>query len=181
MKWDKSKLMQTVGGKSMAMRAVETAAKVSVRLPVVVVGHDSDAIKAEIGARAEFVLQAEQRGTGHALLQATPLLRGEADLVVVFYGDMPLIRSETLQRLISAQQAAPQAALTLLTFVSNQPRGFGRIVRDEQGYVSAIVEEADATPVQRQINELSPVVYVFRGAGLWENLPKLQPQDDNNE
>ncbi len=104
-------------------------------------------MRAHIGERAVFGEQAERRGTAHAVQMAEPVLRGQADHVLVCYGDMPLLRAETLRRLVETHTAAPgNPARTMLTFVSDNPRGFGRIVRKADQTVAAIVEEAAATP-----------------------------------
>jgi bifunctional UDP-N-acetylglucosamine pyrophosphorylase/glucosamine-1-phosphate N-acetyltransferase len=157
-------VLHSVGGKTMVMRSVETAEKVSEQPPVVVVGRDAESVRATVGGRARFVEQAVQLGTGHAVMQVTETLRGQADLVVVFYADMPLLRAETLQSLIDAQKTNP-GALALLTVRSPNPRGFGRIVRGNDGNVTGIVEEAECTPEQLLINELNAGVYCFKATG----------------
>src|SRR4051812_17979550 len=154
MKSSKAKVLHEVGGKAMVLRAVKTAQKISTQRPVVVVGRDADAVRNLIGDQAEFVVQAEQLGTGHAVQQAAESLRGKADTVVVFYADMPLLRAESLQRLIDAQ-ATNRGPVTLLTVVAPDPRGFGRIIRNADSNVTAIVEENEATPDQKRINELN--------------------------
>ena len=180
MKSDLAKVLHPVGGKPMVVRAIETAQRVSDRLPALVIGHDGDAVRDTIGERAQFVIQAEQRGTGHAVMQAADALRDQKGMVIVFYADMPLLRDETLHRLIR-MQVQNDGPLSLLTVTAADPRGFGRIVRDVDGHVTAIVEEADATPEQRLIRELNPGVYAFRADWLWENLSKLTPKGRKNE
>jgi bifunctional UDP-N-acetylglucosamine pyrophosphorylase/glucosamine-1-phosphate N-acetyltransferase len=175
MKSSKAKVLHEVGGKAMVLRAVETAQKVSTQRPVVVVGRDADAVRNLIGERAEFVVQAEQLGTGHAVQQAAESLRGKADTVVVFYADMPLLRAESLQRLIDTQ-ATNRGPVTLLTVVAPDPRGFGRIIRASEGNVTAIVEENEATADQKRINELNVGVYAFGGNWLWDTLARLTPK-----
>ncbi len=119
-------------------------------------------------------------GTGHAVQQATDLLRGKTDRVIALYGDMPLVRGETLTNLVDLYetsaadtQAAP-LAVAMITIHREDPQGFGRIVRNEQGAVQRIVEEADCTPEQKRIQELNPGLYCFDADWLWENLPKIQ-------
>ncbi len=175
MKSDLPKVLHPVGGKPMVVRAVETARCVTNTLPVIVIGHGAEAVQQTIGEHARFVLQAEQLGTGHAVLQARETLRNQADLVAVFYADMPLLTAETLQRLIETQRTT-QSAVTLLTVTAHDPRGFGRIVRGADGSVTGIVEERDATPEQKQIRELNAGVYIFEAAWLWNTLPKLTPK-----
>ncbi len=175
MKSDTAKVLHPVGGKTMVMRAIETAACLSDRPPVLVVGHGAEAVRQEVGERAQFVLQAEQLGTGHAVLQAADVLRDQADVVAVFYADMPLLRAETLQRLIETQRQN-RGPITLLTVVSPDPRGFGRIIRASDGVVTDIVEEREATPDQLLIRELNAGVYAFSAGWLWEHLSRLKPK-----
>lgn len=176
MKSEQPKVLHAIGGKPMVVRAVETAERIGAQRLVVVVGHGAEAVTAAVRGRAETVLQAQQLGTGHAVLQAADLLRGNSDLVVVLYADMPLLRPETLQALIAAQRANTAGCLTMLTVTLANPRGFGRIVRAADGSVAAIVEEAECTPEQRAIRELNAGVYVFDSAWLWQALVRIQPK-----
>ncbi len=175
MKSNKAKLLHEVGGKAIIMRGIETAEKLGDRRPVLVVGHQAEALRAAVGERAQFVTQAEQRGTGHAIMQAADVLKGQTDIVVVFNADLPLLRADTLQRLVESQQANP-GPITLLTATAPDPRGFGRIIRATNGSVIGIVEEHESTPEQRLISEYNVGAYAFASAWLWENLPKLTPK-----
>ncbi len=174
MKSDIAKVLHPVGGRSMIARAVDTAWQLDPTPPLVVVGRDADAVQRSIGSRARYVLQAEQLGTGHAVLQAADALRDQSDYVLVYYSDMPLLTAQTLIRLIDAQtdHAGP---FSMLTLVADDPRGFGRIVRRE-GAVVAIVEERECTPEQLAIRELNVGVYLFRAAWLWDHLPRITPK-----
>jgi bifunctional UDP-N-acetylglucosamine pyrophosphorylase/glucosamine-1-phosphate N-acetyltransferase len=176
MKSERPKVLHTVGGKPMVVRAVETAERIGAQRLVVVVGHGAETVTQAVRGRAETVLQAQQLGTGHAVLQAADLLRGASDLVVVLYADMPLLRPETLQELIAAQRANAAGSLAMLTVTLTEPRGFGRVVRAADGSVAAIVEEAECTPEQRAIRELNAGVYVFDSAWLWQALTRIQPK-----
>jgi bifunctional UDP-N-acetylglucosamine pyrophosphorylase/glucosamine-1-phosphate N-acetyltransferase len=102
-------------------------------------------------------------------MQAETLLRGQADLLLVTYGDMPLLTAASLEHIIALQQAHT-GPITMLTMLADDPRGFGRIVRNSEGFVQAIVEEAQATPEQRAICELNPGVYCFEAEWLWQAL-----------
>lgn len=175
MKSDTAKVLHPVGGKAMVLRAVETAGRVTPQPPVLVVGHEADSVRAAVGDRAQFVTQAERLGTGHAVLQAMPVLRGQADIVVVYYADMPLLRPATLERLVETQRHN-RGPVTLLTVTAPDPRGFGRIVRGADGLVTNIVEERECTPEQLLIRELNVGVYAFKAAWLWDNLSKLTPR-----
>ena len=116
-------------------------------------------------------------GTGHAVMQVVPTLRGKADAVLVFYADMPMLSAAT-QRQLAATFAAGVAdgkrpAMAMLTVVRDDPQAFGRVVRNGAGEIEAIVEEAYCTPEQKLIKELNPGVYCFDAEWLWENLPKI--------
>jgi bifunctional UDP-N-acetylglucosamine pyrophosphorylase/glucosamine-1-phosphate N-acetyltransferase len=173
MKSNKAKVLHEIGGKPLVLRSVETAERLGHEKPVVVVGRDADAVRALLGERVQFVSQAQLLGTGHAVMQAEATLRGQADLVVVYYADMPLLRPATIQTLIDQQRHNP-GPITLLTVIQPDPRGFGRIVRDSAGTVIDIVEERECTPDQLLIRELNPGVYCFRGEWLWDNLHNLR-------
>ncbi len=181
MKSDLPKMLHPVVGRPMVDWAVRTAEAVSQMPPVVVVGHKRELIQALLGQRATYAVQQELLGTGHAVMQAAPLLTGKADVVLVTYGDMPLLRQETLRALLASFLAAQIATTTtvppviaMLTVTRDDPQGFGRIVRDPAGEIQAIVEEADCTPTQKAIRELNPGIYCFAAEWLWENLPKIE-------
>ena len=148
--------------------------------PVVVVGHGAEAVQKYLGDSADCVLQEPQLGTGHAAMQAEPLLKGKTDYVIVTYADMPLLRRETFQRLVETQRLNP-GPLSLLTVIADDPRGFGRIVRRSDGTVDAIVEEYVATPEQQQIKELNVGAYCFRADWLWDALHRIQKNPKKGE
>ncbi len=166
------KVLHPILGKPLVWYSLEAAQQACGSKPVMVIGHGADEVRKTLGNAAEFVLQEEQLGTGHAVLQAEPLLRGKADLVLVTYGDMPALAAQTLTRLIQAQ-ASHTGPLTMLTVVVDDPHGFGRVVRDEVGQVLAVVEEAQATPEQLMIKELNAGVYCFAAEWLWQALPRI--------
>ena len=177
MKSDLPKVLHPLLGRPMVAWTVEMAEAVGDQQPVLVVGHGKEQVKALLGDRAEFVEQKELLGTGHAVQQAAPVLQGRADAVVVTYGDMPLLRAETVRSLVDLfareRQASVQTALAMLTVVRDYPQGFGRVVRDAQGEVVRIVEEADCTPQQRALRELNPGIYCFDAEWLWQNLGQI--------
>ncbi len=173
MKSDLPKVLHPVCGSPLIQHALEVAKQISTEEPVVIVGHGADKVRAYIGDAAQCVLQEPRLGTGHAVMQAEPLLRGKSDYVVVTMADMPLLRSETLKMLVAKQQNN-SGPLTLLTTFADDPRGFGRIVRRPDGSVAAIVEEAQATPEQLTIKELNVGAYCFSADWLWDALPRIQ-------
>ena len=152
MKSDMPKVLHSLCGKPMIWHVIEALKQTATQKPVVVIGHGADEVKKFLGDSADCVLQAEQLGTAHAALQAEALLKNKTDLVIVTYADMPLLRAETFARLVETQRVNP-GPLSLLTVVADDPRGFGRIVRAANGTVSAILEEAVATPEQKLIKE----------------------------
>src|SRR5204863_5581387 len=127
----------------------------------IVVGHQADQVKEALGKRLglAFALQEPQLGTGHALLEAEPLLRDATGTLVLLSGDVPLLRAETLAALVRRHEKR-QAAATVLTAVVPSPEGYGRIVRAE-GQIAAIVEHKDASPLEREIQEINSGIYAF--------------------
>ncbi len=170
---DVPKMVHPILGRPMIWHAVNAAREATGEKPLVVVGYGADAVREALGDGVHYTLQSEQLGTGHAVQQAETQLRGKTDAVLVSYGDMPLVSSGTLSRLVAAQ-SQHSGPITMLTVVVEDPRGFGRIVRDGNGQVTAIVEEVDATPEQLKIRELNPGLYCFQAEWLWEALKKLQ-------
>jgi len=173
MKSDLPKILHPICGQPMVFHALDAACAVSTEKPIVVIGHGADAVRKAIGGLAGCVVQEQQLGTGHALMQAESVLRGQTDYVLVTYGDMPLLRVETLQKLVAAQQAN-LGPMSMLTVIHDNPRGFGRIVRNQDATVAAIVEENQATPEQLLIKELNVGAYCFDADWLWDSLHQIK-------
>ncbi|MHB1296130.1 MAG: bifunctional UDP-N-acetylglucosamine diphosphorylase/glucosamine-1-phosphate N-acetyltransferase GlmU [Anaerolineae bacterium] len=164
------KVLHPVCGVPMVLWSVGNARKLGAEPVVLVVGVGADAVRAAVGDGVLYAEQAQQLGTGHAALQARDLLAGRSEAVLVLYGDMPNLRIETLERLVALhRESAP--AITMLTVLSDDAMGFGRIVRDGDGRVREIVEEAVATPEILALKELNCGVYCFDADWLWRNLP----------
>lgn len=166
------KVLHPVLGKPMIWHAIHSVRAVTSDNPVLVVGHESEAVIQFVGDQAHFAIQVEQLGTGHAVQQAEELLKGNADQILVTMGDMPLLREQTMQKIID-MQTGHSGPITLATISLDDPHGFGRIVRDATGNVLAIVEEADATEEQRAIHELNAGVYCFDADWLWDALKRI--------
>lgn len=166
------KVLHPVAGKPMIWYALNAVEGLVDQTPVLVVGHGADAVKAAVGDSAVYVLQPEQLGTGHAVLMAKPQLEGNADLILVTYGDMPLLRDETLQKLIQLHKQSG-GPVTITSFIGDEARGFGRVVRAESGHVTAIVEQADATQEQLAIREYNVGAYCFSSDWLWSALGEI--------
>ncbi|WP_199522085.1 bifunctional UDP-N-acetylglucosamine diphosphorylase/glucosamine-1-phosphate N-acetyltransferase GlmU [Geodermatophilus marinus] len=177
------KVLHALGGRSMLGHVLAATAPLGARSTVVVVGAGRAAVEAhlaEVAPAALPVVQEEQRGSGHAAavaLAAVPDLDGP---VLIVNGDAPLLRPGTVRALVDAHVAAGHA-LTVLTAVVDDPTGLGRIVRDEDGAVQAIVEERDATPEQRAVREINAGVYVGDAAALRRALGRLGEDNDQGE
>ncbi len=180
MKSELPKVLHPLAGRPMIAYSLELAAKVSASPPVVIVGHQAERVMAVVGKQARFVEQKEQLGTGHAVMQAEAVLKGQCANVLVFAADMPLITHETLARLLATHETN-QATVTMLSVIAEDPRGFGRVVRDARGRPVGIVEEIEATPEQKAIRELNAGVYCFDAAWLWPALKRLQPSERKGE
>jgi bifunctional UDP-N-acetylglucosamine pyrophosphorylase/glucosamine-1-phosphate N-acetyltransferase len=172
MKSKHAKVLHPLGGKPMVWHVLQAIKHLTPEKSVMVIGHQAEQVQQALGEQAQYVLQEEQMGTGHAVMQAEGLLKGKSDLVLVVFGDMPLLRAETLKALIERQQANA-GPISMLTVIADDPRGFGRIVRNENQEVEAIVEEVDCTPEQLEIKELNTSMYCFRADWLWQNLPEI--------
>ncbi|MFH1277697.1 MAG: NTP transferase domain-containing protein [Candidatus Eisenbacteria bacterium] len=181
MKSDLPKVLHRLRGKPLlhwVLDAVESA-----RFPraVVIVGHGGEAVKAASERPGvEFVWQREQKGTGHAVMQAEPLLRDFDGSLVVLSGDVPLVRPGTLERLVSVHEER-RAAVTVITAEMPDPTGYGRIVRDAGGEVDRIVEQKDAAPEEREIREINSGTYCFDCRALFEVLPLLRSENAGGE
>ena len=180
MKSDLPKVLHPLAGRPMIAYSLDLARAVGEGPPVVIVGHGAEEVMAAVGPDATFVIQREQLGTGHAVMQAESVLVGQAERVLVFAADMPLLTASTLRRLV-ARQEETGAAVVMLSVVADDPRGFGRVVRDEDGRPMAIVEEAEATPEQKAIRELNAGVYCFQADWLWPALHRIEPSPRKGE
>jgi bifunctional UDP-N-acetylglucosamine pyrophosphorylase/glucosamine-1-phosphate N-acetyltransferase len=172
------KILHQAAGRPIIDYVLDLAAAVCERPPILVIGHQRDAVQEAVGDRARFATQEEQKGTGHAVLQAAAHV--DAGKVLILSGDVPLTRPETLQRLLDEHEQSKNA-LTLLTMKLDDPAMYGRIVRDGDGAVTRIVEAKDATDVEKQINEVNAGIYVFDGQHLFENLRNLSTDNSQGE
>jgi bifunctional UDP-N-acetylglucosamine pyrophosphorylase/glucosamine-1-phosphate N-acetyltransferase len=180
MKSDQPKVLHTIADRPMIDYVIDAAQTISALPPIVVVGYGSERVQAAIGDRVVYVLQSDQRGTGHAVRQARDRVAAGVDTVIVLYGDTPFIGAPTLQQLLLTHSTA-HAALTLITFKPADPADYGRIVRDAGGDVTAIVEYKEATPHQRRIDEVNSGLMCCEAQWLWTQLPQLQPRPGHGE
>ncbi|WP_061238797.1 bifunctional UDP-N-acetylglucosamine diphosphorylase/glucosamine-1-phosphate N-acetyltransferase GlmU [Ectopseudomonas composti] len=171
------KVLHPVADKPMLGHVIDTARSLQPSSIQVVIGHGADKVRERLAATdLNFVIQAEQLGTGHAVAQALPQL--SADTVLILYGDVPLIEPATLQRLLGLVN---DNQLGLLTVELADPAGYGRIVRDEQGVVQAIVEHKDASAAQRQIGEGNTGILAVPGKRLADWLGRLSNSNAQGE
>ena len=188
MKSSQAKVLHKIGSRPMIASVLRAAAKLDPENIFVVVGHQ--AVKVEEAARAalppsmaeklRFIMQSEQRGTGHAVKCASDALKSARGTLVVYYGDTPAVKVETLRKLIDEHESSGNGA-TLITIRIDPPPAYGRIIRDGEGNFLKIVEERDCTAEQRAITEVNPGFYCFDIAALLDALDKLSPRNAQNE
>ena len=174
------KPLHPVCGLPMTTHIIRACRNAGAERIVVIVGHEAEAVKAGLGDGVEYALQATQRGTGDAAKAAIDLLDDWQGTILIIAGDAPLLRTETLSSLLEHHHQK-SAAATLLTAFLDDPTGYGRVIRNNDGSVARIVEEKDATPEQRAIKEWFPSFYAFQGQALWDSLLKVTPHNAQNE
>ncbi len=178
---DLPKVVHPVGGRPMICPIVDACLAAGVGRVIVIVGYKQELVREALrGYAVEFAVQAEQHGTGHAVVCAKDALCTKHADVLILAGDGPLIRASTLTTLIEKHRATGAAA-TLATSIIDDPAGYGRIVRDGAGRFREIVEHKVATPEQRTIREVNPSYYCFKRAELFEALAQVQPNAVSKE
>ena len=170
-----AKVLHPLGGEPMVAYVVETCRQLSLSRILVVVGYQEDKVREALaGFSVECVTQKEQKGTGHALLQAEELLHDFQGLLLVLNGDVPLLLPETLTRLITHHREA-SAQATFLTARLSNPMGYGRVIRAANGSFLRIVEEPEATQEEKQVTEINAGVYCFTMGPLFAALKRIRP------
>lgn len=184
MKSKRAKVLHELAGRPLIAHVVRTAQSLDPQTILVVVGHQAEeveqAVLAEIGELASFAIQAKQRGTGDAVESARRQLGDSASLILLLSGDVPMIRAETLRKLIDHHRAT-NAACTILGVRLENPTGYGRIIRDEQGRFEKIVEQKDATEEERQVREINSGIYCFESGDLFDALKRVEPKNQQGE
>jgi bifunctional UDP-N-acetylglucosamine pyrophosphorylase / glucosamine-1-phosphate N-acetyltransferase len=175
------KVLHAVAGCSLIDRVLTTASALSPESVAIVLGHKAELIQAALAHRPEltFVVQEPQLGTGHALLATAPLFDSATGTLLLLSGDVPLLSTETLKNLIDRHTSTGSSA-TVVTAVVDNPYGYGRIVRDGER-IARIVEERDATPDERTIQEINSGIYAFALEGLFDALGQIAPKNDQGE
>ena len=192
---DKPKVMFELNGKPMIQFVIELALNVNAQRIIPIVGNHRQQVidfvdnlipnlpfADEKGAKAviEYAIQEKQLGTGHAIMQTEEPLKDFTGNVLILSGDVPLLKFETVERLINEHQDNDFDA-TLLTTVFKDATGYGRIVRDSEGMFLKIVEHKDATEEEKKINEINPAIYIAKSNVLFDALHKVTPDNNQNE
>ena len=181
MKSDLAKVLHPMNGRPLLAWVLDALEDVSPAREVVVIGHQRERVKQEFAkAKVEWAVQDRQCGTGHAVQMAEPALAGFKGTLLVVCGDTPLLRGATLNDLVAHHQNT-RAAVTVLSMRLPDPSGYGRIVRDAEDGIAAIVEERDATPAQRTIDEVNSGIYAFDYPALARVLSQLSSHNAQGE
>ena len=173
------KVLLPVAGKPMAQHALDTISEIEKTRTILVLGSQAKEVKKALNAskRTKIVTQRKQLGTAHAVKIALPQLR-PSSVMVVLYGDVPLIEAGSLKKLI---KSAEKDSLAILTFIKENPQGYGRIVRDSRNQVQAIIEEKDATKEQREIKEVNSGILAMKSSLAKKLLPQIKNKNASRE
>ena len=182
MKSRKAKVLHRAGGRTLLEHVVATALELAAPERIfAVVGHQAEEVRQAVSGRGiRFIEQREQRGTGHAVLAGRESLAALDGFLVILYGDCPLLGAETLRRLI-AQAESSSAAGVLLSAMMEDPTGYGRVLRDADGHVAAIVEQKAASPEQLAVREANMGIYCFRAPLFWKHAGEIRPDNPAHE
>lgn len=178
MKSTRSKMLHELAGKPLCRWSLELAAALGAEHVIAVLGYQREQVEKVIEKSVRHVFQEKQLGTGHAVQVAFEKLKDFKGRVLVLYGDTPLLRLETLQKLC---ELSKNNQISMLTSKVSQPFGYGRIIRDASRKIKKIIEEKEATDKQKKIFEINPGIYVFDSEFLKQNLPKLKANNQKGE
>ncbi|WP_336776689.1 bifunctional UDP-N-acetylglucosamine diphosphorylase/glucosamine-1-phosphate N-acetyltransferase GlmU [Paenibacillus sp. MMO-58] len=174
------KVLHQVSGKPMVGHVLDTVNEAKSERTVVIVGHGAEMVKGYLGDRAEYVLQEQQLGTGHAVRQAEALLGSEEGTTIVICGDTPLVRAETIQSML-ALHTSSGAAATVLTASFDNPTGYGRVIRGADGAVQRIVEQKDCSAEEAAVKEINTGTYCFDNKKLFAALAEVKNENAQGE
>lgn len=180
MKSKQYKVLHSVCGKPMVGHVLDTVKRVKSEKIVVVVGHGAEQVMAHIGDQAQYVKQEQQLGTGHAVQQAEAVLGGEEGTTIVICGDTPLVQADTIEQMLQLHQQSGAAA-TILTASFDNPAGYGRIIRNENGHVERIVEQKDCNAEEAAVKEINTGTYCFDNKKLFDALSKITNNNAQGE
>ncbi|MFA4996125.1 MAG: sugar phosphate nucleotidyltransferase [Patescibacteria group bacterium] len=170
------KVMFEIAGKPIIYYTVDNIKKVGINHVALAVGYKKELIEEYLKDEVEYAVQEKQLGTGHAVMMAKELLIGKSEAVIICYGDMPLVKPETIKKLINVFES-DNPTIAMISAISEDPFGYGRIIRDSNGEVSGIKEHKDCNEEELKIKEWNPGFYIFNSEWLWTNSDKL---DNNN-
>lgn len=174
------KVLHKVCGKALCKWVIDASKEAGADKVVTIIGHGADMVRPQIENDTAIAVQAEQKGTGHAVMQAADFIKESQGSVVILNGDTPLIKAETIKKAIEFHNASGNQA-TVITAILDDATGYGRIVRNTDGNVIKIVEHKDATEEERKINEINSGMYVFDAQSLVYSLGKLEPNNSQGE
>jgi bifunctional UDP-N-acetylglucosamine pyrophosphorylase/glucosamine-1-phosphate N-acetyltransferase len=174
------KVLHPVCGKPMVEHVIDQVSTLGLDKIVTIIGFGADLVKSQIGTRSEYALQEEQLGTAHAVLQSGPMLEKEKGTTLIICGDTPLITGETMDSLLKHHEDT-NAKATILTAFADDPTGYGRIIRQDNGEVGKIVEHKDASNEERKIKEINTGTYCFDNEALFQALSKVSNNNVQGE
>lgn len=174
------KVLHPVCGKPMVQHVIDEISKLHINKMVTIIGHGAEKVKSYIGNKSEYALQEEQLGTAHAVMQAADQLVDKEGITIVICGDTPLITAKTMEALFS-QHEQTSASATVLTASAEDPTGYGRIIRNQNGQVERIVEHKDATDEERKVKEINTGTYCFDNKALFAALKNVSNDNAQGE
>jgi len=178
------KVLHRVFGQPMVSYVLESVQRAGIEKLWVVIGYQADTVKSELEdlnlKSLNWVCQEEQLGTGHAVRMALECIERKEVVTLILCGDTPLLRPETITQIITHHQASG-ASLTILTAILDNPRGYGRVLRDEEGLPSSIVEERDATAEEKEIREVNTGIYCIETGRLEHVIGQLEDKNAQSE
>ncbi|KKQ18878.1 MAG: Bifunctional protein GlmU [Berkelbacteria bacterium GW2011_GWA1_36_9] len=176
------KVMFELNGEPIIKHSVRLIQNAGIKKIIIVVGYKKEMVMDYLKSEVEYALQVEQLGTGHAVMMAEKILKDQAESIIIFYGDSPLYKSESIKKLIALYEGEkPMVAMLTVIFQDPIFWAFGRIIRDKNKNVIGIVEQKDCTAEQLKIKESNPGFYIFDSMWLWQNLSQLESNNNQKE
>ena len=177
---DLPKVLHKIAGKPILNYVLETLSELTLNKKIVIVGHGADSVKSLIGNDMEYAVQSVQLGTGHAVLQSKELLTSFNGNVLILSGDVPFLTNHTLKKFLNYHRGH-QHSCSIISAILEHPAGYGRIIRNDKGKITKIVEEADLCNGQKEINEVNAGIYCFEKNTLFQILEKITPNNKQKE
>ena len=172
-----SKVLHEVGNKTLIQHVIDAATPLASSINLII-GHNSESVKKSVSNNLiSWVLQKDQLGTGHAVMQAIPNIKKDS-MCLILYGDVPLIQTQTLLKLL---EKANKTGFSLLSVIQNDPSGYGRIIRDSSNSIQSIIEHKDANTEELEIDEINTGIMAITGALLTKYLNQLEPNNSQGE